>query len=214
MVEMPVIPGTEEFIQNLLLQLDAIGIDGINLLEFCYPLCNTEEFKRRGFKLKFPPYEIYYNYWYAGGLAIAQSEELCLSLLLFALEKKLRLGVHYCSLENKFTGQIYQQNSYRPADATLLFSQRDYFFKAAKVFGHDIAQVKLELTKYASTYSQNKQYQYLQFNPNDITKLSALDVEICVASYAAEYDPESNHPLLKEIRVEKTTPTDFSINDI
>ena len=44
-------------------------------------------------------------------VAIAGSEAVCLDLIDFALESRLNLGVHYCSLENKHSGQIYQQNS-------------------------------------------------------------------------------------------------------
>lgn len=31
-------------------------------------------------------------------------------MLQYASEQSLKLGVHYCSLENKHTGQLYQQN--------------------------------------------------------------------------------------------------------
>ncbi len=76
---------------QLLTQLDDIGIDGINLLEFCFPLTNSEAYQTRGFMLKNPPYEVYYNYWYAGGLAVAQSELACLRVLKFALENQLSI---------------------------------------------------------------------------------------------------------------------------
>lgn len=51
MVEMPVIPGSEEQMYDLLLKLDAIGVDGINLLEFCFPLTNSPAYQERGFAL-------------------------------------------------------------------------------------------------------------------------------------------------------------------
>ena len=47
---------------------------------------------------KNPPFEVLYDYGYAGGLAVAGSEQACLELVLFALEKGLSLGVHYLSL--------------------------------------------------------------------------------------------------------------------
>ncbi|MET4890575.1 radical SAM protein [Morganella morganii] len=147
MVEMPVIPGSEELMYELLLKLDAIGVDGINLLEFCFPLTNSPAYQERGFALKNPPYEVYYNYWYAGGLAVADSELACLRVLKFALENQLSAGVHYCSLENKHTGQVYQSNAFLSAEPYYLFSPRDYFFKSAKVFGEDCAAVAAVLRK-------------------------------------------------------------------
>ena len=58
-----------------------------------------------------------------------------LELVDFAIEQNLTLGVHYCSLENKFTGQIYQQNFDAKMDKTYRFSEEDFYFKTAKVFG-------------------------------------------------------------------------------
>lgn len=145
MVEMPVIPGTLPQMKELLVRLDALGVQGINLLEFCFPLHNVEEFARRGFRLRKNPYVRLYNYWYGGGLPVAGSEADCLELLQFAPDANLRLGVHYCSLDNKLTGQIYQQNklfltdaSFAARHAWLTFDKQDYFLKCAKVFGDDV----------------------------------------------------------------------------
>lgn len=145
MVEMPVIPGMLPQMKELLVRLDALGLQGINLLEFCFPLHNAEEFARRGFRLRKNPYVHLYNYWYGGGLPVAGSEADCLELLRFAHDANLRLGVHYCSLDNKLTGQIYQQNrlfltdaSFAARHAWLTFDKQDYFLKCAKVFGDDV----------------------------------------------------------------------------
>ena len=153
MVEMPVIPGTLDDMKELLQRLDSLGVRGINLLEFCFPLANAEAFAARGFKLRRNPYDIPYNYWYAGGLPIAGSENACLELLQFADQVKLRMGVHYCSLDNKFSGQIYQQNkpflldrSFAARHAWLSFDEDDYFLKCAKVFGKDVEVVKRIIT--------------------------------------------------------------------
>ena len=132
LVEMPVIPGTMERMKELLLELEELDIFGINLLEFCFPLENAKAFQERELELKNPPYEVFYNYWYAGGLAVANSEQMCLELVEFAMEKKLKLGVHYCSLENKFTGQIYQQNHDHQLGETYLFSQKRLFPENSK----------------------------------------------------------------------------------
>lgn len=52
----------------------------------------------------------------------------------FAAERGLKLGVHYCSLDNKNTGQIYQQNkgflldkAFAAAHGWLRFDEGDYF---------------------------------------------------------------------------------------
>jgi len=145
LVEMPVIPGTTDEMKKLLLRLDALGLRGINLLEFCFPLDNAAEFARRGFKLRRKPYKVLYNYWYAGGLPIAGSEAEALELVRFAVDEDLRLGVHYCSLDNKHTGQIYRQDEpfeRFPELAArfpwLSMDPSDHFLKCAKVFGDDV----------------------------------------------------------------------------
>ena len=94
MVEMPVIPGARTHLQQLFRQFEDVGIDGINLLEFCFPFCNWDEFARRGLTLKNPPFEVMYDYGYSGGLAVAGSEELALELMLWALDEDLGFGMH------------------------------------------------------------------------------------------------------------------------
>lgn len=108
MVEMPVGPHDGLAMKELLVRLDAMGVRGVNLLEFGFPLCNAEAFAERG----------------------------------------LRLGVHYCSLDNKNTGQIYQQNkgflldkAFAAAHSWLHFDEEDYFLKCAKVVGDDASSV-------------------------------------------------------------------------
>lgn len=214
MVEMPVIPGTEEQMNALLLKLDAIGIDGINLLEFCFPLTNSPEYQARGFTLKNPPYEVYYNYWYAGGLAVADSELACLRVLKFALENNLSAGVHYCSLENKHTGQVYQNNAFCNAGPHYLFSPRDYFFKSAKVFGDDCSCVAAILREAGLPFHEDILHSFLQFNPESIMHLTPFpDLPVALTSHIAEDDGQGN-PLIKEVRVEFTTPAEFSPDDI
>jgi len=142
MVEMPVLPDTLDRMKELLIELDRIGISSINLLEFCFPFRNARTFRNKGFKIKNPPYRVLYNYWYAGGLPIAGSELECLELLEFAIDEGLDIGIHYCSLENKHTGQIYQQNVGKKVSPRYHFSEKDFFFKSAKVFGEDISKVQ------------------------------------------------------------------------
>lgn len=153
MVEMPVIPGTIDEMKTLLHRLDALGVRGINLLEFCFPLFNGDEFRNRGFKIRARPYEILYDYWYAGGLPVAGSETEALELLRYADERGLRMGVHYCSLDNKLTGQVYQQNKVLLSDSAgrllpwLSMDEVDYFAKCTKVYGEDVERTTRALEK-------------------------------------------------------------------
>ena len=148
MVEMPVGPHDGPAMKELLARLDEMGVRGVNLLEFGFPLCNAEAFAQRGLELRQNPYPILYNYWYAGGLPIAGSEAECLELMRFAAERGLRLGVHYCSLDNKNSGQIYQQNkgflldkAFAAAHGWLHFDEGDYFLKCVKAVGDDASTV-------------------------------------------------------------------------
>ena len=148
-VEMPVIPGNFDAMRALLSRLDSMGVRGINLLEFCFPLCNAGEFRSRGFKLRKRPLNYLYDYWYGGGVPVAGSESEALALLSYASESQLKLGVHYCSSDNKNTGQIYQQNkaflkddSLKDAYSWLSFDKDDKLLKCVKAFGEEAAAVR------------------------------------------------------------------------
>lgn len=209
LVEMPVIPGTMEEMKQLLLELDRLNIFGINLLEFCFPLGNAEEFAKRGFSLKNPPYEVYYNYWYAGGLAVAESEEMCLELVQFAIDNNLNLGVHYCSLENKHTGQIYQQNINRTVDDTYTFSNRDFFYKTAKAFGKNRRVVKRMLDERNIPYSENEDFNFIQFPLESIELFRFRNIEICISDNVIEEDEKGTS--VREVGINWTTPAFFDI---
>lgn len=138
MVEMPVVPGTADDMRAVLRELERMGAFGINLLELCFPLHNAGEYERRGFSLVADPYRIPYDYRYAGALPVAGSEELALELMLECQQANMRLGVHYCSLENKNTAQVFAQNhggAYRVPNYR--FSERDFFYKTLRAFGED-----------------------------------------------------------------------------
>lgn len=146
MVEMPVIPGAEDSMKSLLRSFSDIGIDGINMLEFCFPFCNWEEFAKRGFKLKNPPFEIMYDYGYSGGLAVAGSEALILKLMIWAIDEGIDIGLHYCSLENKHRSEIRQKNERaKGIHPCLTFDEGDFFLKSGKVFGIDVEPVRCAL---------------------------------------------------------------------
>jgi pyruvate formate-lyase activating enzyme-like uncharacterized protein len=209
MVEMPVIPGTFKTMQDILIELDRLDIYGINLLEFCFPFNNAEIFRQHGFRLKNHPYRVLYNYWYAGGLPIAGSQQVCLDLVNFALDQGLRLGVHYCSLENKHTGQIYQQNKSQPLPKHAAFSHKDFFIKTAKVFGKDIAPALqvFKKSKYQD-YILNDTYHFLEFHPKRVKTLAKLNPEIGI-SYSV-WERRDGEAVLRELKVDYATAKDFN----
>jgi hypothetical protein len=208
MVEMPVLPGTQETMQHILLKLDEIHIQSINLLEFCFPLLNAEVFQRKHFKLKPHPYRVLYNYWYAGGLPISRSEIECLHLMEFVLKRNLKMGVHYCSLENKHTGQVYKQNAFAQTPPTTYFSQRDFFLKSAKVFGMDIqpAERILRLNG-CHDYQVNTEQDYLEFHPSRVHDLVPLDIEVAISWNIME--ARDDEKFRREVKVDLTTPQTF-----
>jgi pyruvate formate-lyase activating enzyme-like uncharacterized protein len=211
MVEMPVLPTTLEEMKDVLTELERLEIFGINLLEFCFPLHNAEVYYERGYKIKAKPYRVLYNYDYGGGLPIAGSEAVCLDLIEFALDAGLNLGIHYCSLENKHTGQIYQQNSIRPLPKTMYFSQTDYFLKSAKVFGKDIAPVQRFFQKVGYRhYEVNDEYNYLEFHVSQISSLKKFDIEIGLSSNV--FETRDGERYIRELKVDVTTPQSFRLS--
>lgn len=214
MVEMPILPGTLEEMKGVLLELEKLKIHSINLLEFCYPFTNAPAFNERGFKVKKRPFHVLYNYWYAGGVPISASELVCLDLMAFALEQQLTIGVHYCSLENKLTGQNYQQNYGRTLPKTHYFSEKDYLLKSAKVFGHDIAKVLSVFNRNGYRgYERNREHRYLEFHVEQISQLAELDIEIGLSTSTLEI--RENELVMRELKVDLTRPNLFDFeNDV
>lgn len=148
-IEMPVIPGSADEMRSIMRRADAIGVRGMNLLELCFPLHNADEFRKRGMRLRKRPFNHLYGYWYGGGVPVAESEREALDLLMFAHEEKLRLGIHYCSADNRNSAQVSLQNSpfenaeeVRRHYAWLALDESDHFLKCAKAFGNDAERVR------------------------------------------------------------------------
>lgn len=201
MVEMPVIPGTLREMKELLMTLDEMDIFGINLLEFCYPMTDNPIFQKN-FSLRWPPYHVLYEYGYGAGLPVADSEADCLELLDFAVDQGLKMGVHYCSLENKFTGQIWAQNKdYNLPYAH--FSKQDFFLKVAMVFGTDVKKAIRALDK--DEYIKGDRC--IIFHPSKISKLRDLDIEIGL-SYNV-IDQDDNGKYLRELKLSIVHPKQF-----
>lgn len=211
MVEMPIFPDCFDVMRDILVTLDQIEISSINLLELCFPFQNVEAFRMHGFKIRYPPYQVLYEYWYAGGLPIAGSEEACLRLIEFALDQELSIGVHYCSLENKHTGQVYQMNVGKKVSPRYHLSERDFFLKTAKVFGMDIPSVRTSLKRRSNLHTfTDSEHKYLEFNVSHIPALSELDVEVGVCSSIVEEREEGT--IVRELKVQWTRPAEFNLD--
>lgn len=146
MVEMPPIPGTDKQMHDLLQRFAEIGIHGVNLLELTYPMWNWSVFESLGLTLKNPPYKVFYDYLYAGSLAVEGSEELCLRLMLWACDQGIDLNMHYCSLENKHRAQLRNLSEpYAHFDRCYALDYDDFFIKTGMVFGPDRVPVRAAL---------------------------------------------------------------------
>lgn len=212
MLEMPVMPDNLEEMKALLLRLDAIGVKGINLLELCFPFNNAQAFASRGYKAKHRQFRVLHNYWYAGGIPIQGSEENCLELLYFALENGLKLGIHYCSLENKQTGQIYRENYHNKSiSRTMTISHHDHFLKTLKVFGEDINLILPTLQTFGlSDFKQNHQMNYLEFNPKYASKLAKIHPNVEVGLSYNVISQSGTEKLIKELKIDYSTLKSFN----
>ena len=78
------------------------------------------------------PYPVFYDYVYAGSLAVQGSEELCRRLMLWAHDRGWGLARHYCSLENKHRAQIRNLTEpYARINKCYAFDYDDFFLKTA-----------------------------------------------------------------------------------
>jgi pyruvate formate-lyase activating enzyme-like uncharacterized protein len=203
MVEMPVIPGTRPQMEALLKELDDIGIFGINLLEFGFPLHRWDEFSSRGLTVKNPPFEVLYDYGYAGGLPIFGSELLALELLDFALRQNLTLGTHYCSLANKHRDQILTTNRpFANVNPVYCLDDSDYFIKTAVVFGQDRTRLLAALRKRGSIpYYDDPGDGSLQINPRDMPSFSGLDLDFYISFNVVE--THEGEPSFRELKLQR-----------
>lgn len=217
MIEVPVIPGSFDEMKEMLLRADAIGVRGVNLLEFCFPLARAEEFRARGFRLRKRPYAYLYNYWYGGGIPVAGSEADALALAAFAAREGLRIGVHYCSSDNKNTGQIFQQNKAFDSDGALrrrypwmAHDEQDRFLKCAKAFGGDVGPVRSRLDALGeAAYGVDEDIPSIAFPLSRVEEVRAgvphaqLAASVNVVEDAHGEAPGDGTPAMREVAVER-----------
>ena len=194
MVEMPIIPKTDERMHELFDCWARIGIDGINLLEFCFPFHSWDAYAARGFEIRNPPFDVMYDYGYSGGLPVAGSEELCLELMLWGIEHDVPFGMHYCSLDNKHRSEMRLRNE-RGAHMTpvLSFDEGDFFLKCAKVYGEDRETAYDALVASGcSDFMPNDAEQSIAFPISYLAALEKLEVEPVIAFHVLESDEQGS----------------------
>jgi len=195
--------------KELFLKLEERGVDGINILEFLYPWTNKSDYLAKGYKIKKRPYRVLYSYNYAGGLPIARSEEGCLELLEFAAEKKLKLNVHYCSLANKLTTQIFYQNTGVKLMPYEVMSDKDFFIKIARVYSTNANKVRKYLEK-ADPDTYQLTDNYLEFHPRHISGLTGID-EVALTYNIVEMG--DNCTQMRELKIDLINPDTFDYNN-
>lgn len=211
-VEMPVMPGDDANMRELLRALEEAGCDGVNLLELCYPFHRWEEFAARGMQVKNPPFRVPYQWEYAGGLPIEGSEATCLRLLEWAAEEHLAMGVHYCSLENKFSSQVYLQDApYRNAIPGYAFSERDFFFKACKVFGRNARRAAEVLSVGGCSQGDFSLAEgILTCHPRCVSKIARVAPDVELALCYAVLEGSGRNLRLRELALDYVRAGDFN----
>ncbi len=215
MVEMPLMLNKVEKMKELILTLDKIGIFGINILEFLYPYVHPDEYRGKGYEVSNRPYRVLYPYTYAGGVPVAQSSVECLEVVLFALKSKVSMSVHYCSLENKLTAQVYYANHKVKKSEIEYFSEKDYFIKTAKGYGDDINTIKEVLDKNnISHYMYDTSNKIIEFSPIYIPLLKEYSMEIGLTYLAVDYDENYMQNVLREYQIDRVDTRTFELSDI
>lgn len=212
MIEMPVIPGTEDEMKQILERLDQAGAFGINLLEFCFPLHNAQAYAKRGLKLSANPYRIPYDYGYAGALPIAGSEELALRLMLWGIERGLGIGMHYCSLENKNTAQVYAQNEEGRLNLPhYRFSPRTFFYETIRAFEAPAKEASRALDALGLPYGMDEAQGMIAFDPAYLSEEAVSKLArrkgLYLASGIIERD-ETGSRIFKEVGLQVIEPGD------
>lgn len=215
MVEMPLMLNKVEAMKELMLSLDKIGIFGINVLEFLYPYVHPDQYRNKGYEVTKRPYKVLYPYTYAGGVPVAKSNVECLEVMLYCLENNVKMGMHYCSLENKLTAQLYQSNHPIKMSEIEYFSEKDFFLKTAKGYGEDAAVIKDVLDKNnVQHYMYDTSNKVIEFSPTYIALLKDYDMELGLTYLAVDYDEEYGRKVLREYQIDRVEPKSFELSDI
>ena len=133
--------------------------------------------------------------------------KLALKLLKFAQEEKLNLNVHYCSLENKHFGQVYQQNlTAGNSDPSFVMSERDFYLKTVKAFGKDAKEAE-RLLKAKGRRDYRIEMDYIQFSPDCAELLRKKDMELGISYNIREI--RDREEIIRELRLDAVKAAEF-----
>lgn len=214
MVEMPFPKGMVNEMKSLMEVLDNIGIYSINILEFLYPFVHSDEYFKKGFEVKKHPYSVLYPYTYAGGVPVAGSSVECLEVMLYAVEKNMKMGLHYCSLENKLTAQVYHANCNAGRSSMEYLSNSDFFIKVAKGYNQDVDIIKNILDNNGIEYILYNDASIIEFSPEYVYLLKDYNMELGLAYLAVDYDDTLGQKVMREYQIDKIEPSSFNLADI
>ena len=214
MVEMPFPKGMVNEMKSLMEVLDNIGIYSINILEFLYPFVHSDEYFKKGFEVKNHPYNVLYPYTYAGGVPVAGSSVECLEVMLYAVEKNMKIGMHYCSLENKLTAQVYHANCNTGKSSVEYLSNSDFFIKVAKGYNQDVDIIKNILDSNGIDYILYNNASIIEFSPEYVYLLKDYNMELGLSYLAVDYDKTLGQKVMREYQIDKIEPSSFNLAEI
>ncbi len=214
MVEMPFPKGMVNEMKSLMEVLDNIGIYSINILEFLYPFVHSDEYFKKGFEVKNHPYNVLYPYTYAGGVPVAGSSVECLEVMLYAVEKNMKIGMHYCSLENKLTAQVYHANCNAGKSSVEYLSNSDFFIKVAKGYNQDVDIIKNILDSNGIDYILYNNASIIEFSPEYVYLLKDYNMELGLSYLAVDYDKTLGQKVMREYQIDKIEPSSFNLAEI
>ncbi len=214
MVEMPFPKGMVNEMKSLMEVLDNIGIYSINILEFLYPFVHSDEYFKKGFEVKNHPYSVLYPYTYAGGVPVAGSSVECIEVMLYAVEKNMKMGLHYCSLENKLTAQVYHANCNAGKSSVEYLSKSDFFIKVAKGYNQDVDIIKNILDSNGIDYILYNNASIIEFSPEYVYLLKDYNMELGLSYLAVDYDKTLGQKVMREYQIDKIEPSSFNLAEI
>ncbi len=164
-VEIPVVPGREEEIKELILFLEKIKVDFLNLNELEMSETNVDDLLNRGFHCKDS-----YSYGIKG------SEKTALRLLRWIKKNEIKLNVHYCTSKLKNSVQLLNRVKRRAKNVSKKYdfiTENGTLFRGAIYSKKDLNKTKKDLMK--------------EFDiPNDLIEIDKANKRILTAVYIVD----------------------------
>ena len=120
------------------------------------------------------------------------------------------MGLHYCSLENKNTAQLYDQNGGGSRAISLYtFSHRSFFYETLRCFGPDAVILADALDTAGCNHAYDEENSMVQFAPEDLAAVKAVasSMTLFLASAVIERD-ESGAARFREVDIQVLEDSD------